>query len=82
MEQLLADPDVEIVVNLTIPVAHGDIALAALEAGKHVYGEKPFTVSREQGQKVLALAKEKGATDGLRSRHLLRRSAPDVPQTD
>lgn len=64
VEQLLADPDVEIVINLTIPVAHGEIAFAALEAGKHVYGEKPFTVSREQGQKVLALAKEKGLRTG------------------
>ena len=64
VEQLLADPDVEIVVNLTIPVAHSEIALLALEAGKHVYGEKPFTVTREQGSKVLALANEKGLRTG------------------
>ena len=64
VDQLLADPDVEIVVNLTIPVAHADVALAALEAGKHVYGEKPFTVTREQGRKVLELAKAKGLRTG------------------
>ena len=64
VEQLLADPDVEIVINLTIPAAHHEIALAALENGKHVYGEKPFTVTREQGRKVLELANEKGLRTG------------------
>ncbi|MCL4218214.1 MAG: Gfo/Idh/MocA family oxidoreductase, partial [Candidatus Hydrogenedentes bacterium] len=43
-EALLADPEVEIVVNLTIPIAHGAVALAALDAGKHVYNEKPLAV--------------------------------------
>jgi predicted dehydrogenase len=59
-EQLLADPDVEAVLNLTIPEAHFPVALAALQAGKHVYNEKPLSVTRDQGAQLLALANSKG----------------------
>ncbi len=41
VEQLLADDDIEIVVNLTIPAAHVEVALQALAAGKHVWGRSP-----------------------------------------
>jgi Predicted dehydrogenases and related proteins len=64
VEQLLADPEIEIVINLTIPAAHGEVALAALNAGKHVYNEKPLAVDRETAQKMLALASEKGLRVG------------------
>lgn len=57
VEQLLADPEVEIVVNLTIPHAHAAVALAALAAGKHVYGEKPLGVNRKEGESILNKAK-------------------------
>jgi len=57
---LLADPDVELVVNLTIPAAHVDVGLAALEAGKHVWAEKPLALDRETGRKLLDRAREKG----------------------
>ncbi|AZN43164.1 Gfo/Idh/MocA family protein [Paenibacillus albus] len=60
VEQLLADPEIEIVVNLTIPKAHASVCLQALEAGKHVYVEKPLAVTREEGKKVLELAAAKG----------------------
>ncbi len=63
-DELLADPDIEIVLNLTIPKAHAAIGLAALNAGKSVYNEKPLTISREDGQKLLALANEKGLLVG------------------
>ena len=46
-EDLLADPDIEIVLNLTIPAAHASVSTTALEAGKHVWSEKPITVDRE-----------------------------------
>ena len=59
VRKLLADKDVEIVVNLTIPKAHGEVALAALGAGKNVYNEKPLAVTREDGKKMLDLAKKK-----------------------
>jgi predicted dehydrogenase len=58
VEKLLADPDIEIVINLTVPSAHGEIALAALEAGKSVYNEKPIAIEREQASRMLALAKK------------------------
>ncbi|MFD0714419.1 Gfo/Idh/MocA family protein [Paenibacillus sp. GCM10027626] len=60
VEQLLADPEIEIVVNLTIPQAHAPVCMQALAAGKHVYVEKPLAVTREEGQRVLELAAEKG----------------------
>ncbi|MBW7458727.1 Gfo/Idh/MocA family oxidoreductase, partial [Paenibacillus sepulcri] len=60
VDQLMADPEIEIVVNLTIPKAHASVCLQALESGKHVYVEKPLAVTREEGQQVLKLAKEKG----------------------
>ena len=59
VKKLLADPNVDIVVNLTIPKAHGEVALAALKTGKSVYNEKPLAVKREEGQAMLKLAKEK-----------------------
>ena len=47
-EELLNDPEIELVVNLTIPQAHAEVCLAALEAGKHVYVEKPLGIDREK----------------------------------
>jgi predicted dehydrogenase len=64
VEALLADPDIKIVVNLTIPKAHAQVALAALKAGKHVYNEKPLAVSREDGKAMLDLAASKGLRVG------------------
>ena len=64
VDELLADPEIEIVLNLTIPKAHASVALAALKAGKSVYGEKPLAVTREDGRKILALAKKKGLRVG------------------
>lgn len=64
VDQLLADPEIEIVINLTIPSAHAEIHLRALEAGKHTYGEKPLAIHLEDGQKILSLAREKGLLVG------------------
>ncbi len=58
--ELLKDPDIEFVINLTTPPDHAQICLEALEAGKHVYVEKPLSVTREDGQRILKLAAEKG----------------------
>ncbi|HET7616059.1 MAG TPA: Gfo/Idh/MocA family oxidoreductase [Bacillales bacterium] len=64
VEELLADPEIEIVINLTIPAAHGDVCLQALEAGKHVYVEKPLSITAEDGKKVLETAAAKGLLVG------------------
>jgi predicted dehydrogenase len=61
---LLADPEIEIVLNLTTPQGHGEIALAALAAGKSVYNEKPLALTRDEGRRILALAAEKGLRVG------------------
>ena len=58
-EELLADEEVEIVLNLTVPVVHAEVSLAALEVGKHVYTEKPLAVSLEDGRRMLEVAAER-----------------------
>lgn len=64
VEELLADPEIEIVLNLTTPQSHAEICLAALEAGKHVYVEKPLAVTVEEGRRILQKAKQKGLLVG------------------
>jgi len=58
-DQLIGDPDVSIVVNLTIPKAHYSVSLAALQAGKHVYVEKPLAITRQEGQELIRVAGHK-----------------------
>lgn len=60
MHDAFADPDVDIVLNLTRPYEHFEVTKAALEAGKHVYSEKPLGASWEEGLQLANLAKEKG----------------------
>jgi predicted dehydrogenase len=59
-DALLADPNVEIVVNLTSIRSHYETTKRALLAGKHVYSEKPFTLEMDQAQELFALARERG----------------------
>ncbi|HET7560064.1 MAG TPA: Gfo/Idh/MocA family oxidoreductase [Limnochordia bacterium] len=60
VDDLVADPEVELVLNLTIPKAHAEVARKALLAGKHAYNEKPLAVGREEGRELVRLAAEKG----------------------
>ncbi|BDI30505.1 dehydrogenase [Capsulimonas corticalis] len=64
VEELLADPEIQIVINLTIPGAHFDVCKAALDAGKHTYVEKPLALTRAQGRELLELARAKGLRIG------------------
>ncbi|SEG06515.1 Predicted dehydrogenase [Actinacidiphila yanglinensis] len=66
---LVARDDVDAVLNLTIPAVHAEVALAAIAAGKHVYGEKPLATSREEAAAILAAAQAAGVRVG---------SAPDT----
>lgn len=59
-EELLANKEIQIVVNLTTPAGHYEVCRQALEAGKHVYVEKPLSLSLEDGTKLVSLAREKG----------------------
>lgn len=61
---LLADPEIRIVINLTIPAVHAEVSLAAIAAGKNVHSEKPFATVRGDGQRVLAAAKSRGVLAG------------------
>ena len=58
VDELLADESIQLVINLTIPAAHAEIALKAIAAGKHVLNEKPLAVTREDGKAILAAAKK------------------------
>ena len=69
VQELLNDPNIDIVINLTIPAAHAEVCIQVLEAGKHVYVEKPLAVTREEGLQILEVARRKG---------LLVGSAPDT----
>ena len=60
MQELFADPEIDIVLNLTRPYEHFEVTRAALEAGKHVYSEKPLGASLKEGLELVRLAKGKG----------------------
>ncbi|MHC4789774.1 MAG: Gfo/Idh/MocA family protein, partial [Planctomycetota bacterium] len=64
VRDLLAAPDIDIVVNLTPPAAHAEVALEAIRAGKSVYNEKPLALTREEGRRLLAEADEAGVRVG------------------
>ena len=64
VEALLADDDIDIVVNLTTPNAHAEIASQAVSAGKHVWNEKPLTVDRASAQALLKAADAAGVRVG------------------
>lgn len=58
VDELLASPEVDAVLNLTIPAAHAEIGLRALAAGKHLYGEKPLALTTAEAQPMLDAAAE------------------------
>ena len=64
VDQMLKRDDIEIVVNLTVPLAHTDVSLAALNAGKHVHSEKPLGVNLVEAGKVMDLAAQKNLRVG------------------
>ncbi len=68
-EELLADPEIAIVVNLTPHRLHRQVGLQIIEAGKSLYSEKPLTVYRDESQELLAAAASRGVRVG---------SAPDT----
>ena len=59
VDELLKDTEIEVILNLTIPRAHYEVAKQSLENGKHVYSEKPMAVNFSEGEELLALSKSK-----------------------
>ncbi|MBD1381836.1 Gfo/Idh/MocA family protein [Metabacillus arenae] len=69
VEEMMTSPDIDIVLNLTIPHAHATVALQAIKRNKHVYSEKPLAISFEDGKRVVEAARLNHVTIG---------SAPDT----
>ncbi len=69
IEELLQNPEIELVINLTTPKAHYSVSDAILSAGKHLYTEKPLATTRDEGKALLKKARE---------RNLMIGSAPDT----
>ncbi|RUZ62651.1 Gfo/Idh/MocA family oxidoreductase, partial [Mesorhizobium sp. M7A.F.Ca.US.003.02.2.1] len=69
VEDLLKADDIDIIVNLTIPAVHYEVSKQILDAGKHVYSEKPFVLSVKEGLDLKKRAEKKGLRIG---------SAPDT----
>ncbi|MFW6598669.1 Gfo/Idh/MocA family protein [Propionibacteriaceae bacterium Y2011] len=69
VDAVLGDPEIELVVNLTIPAAHATVGEAVVGAGKHLWNEKPLTPDRESAARLLAAAEAAGVRVG---------SAPDT----
>jgi NAD-dependent oxidoreductase involved in siderophore biosynthesis len=76
LDEILADDAIEMVVNLTQPVAHYPVIKQLLEAGKHVYTEKVLSVELEHAAELVKIADQKNCILGG-TRHLLRVSHPD-----
>lgn len=60
LDELLADPQIELVVNLTNPRSHYEVSRACLQAGKHVYSEKPLAMQMSEARALVELAERKG----------------------
>lgn len=59
-EEMLADPEIDIIMNLTIPKAHYSLNKAILNAGKHLYCEKPLCVTLEESKEIIELGHKLG----------------------
>lgn len=64
VDQLLDDKSIEIIVNLTVPLVHAEVSQQIMEAGKHVYSEKPLAVTLSGGRALMAAAAAKGVRIG------------------
>lgn len=64
-EELTSKDDVDLIVNLTIPGAHAEVSLKALQAGKDVYSEKPLSITYKDGLRVMEEAKRSGLRVGV-----------------
>ncbi len=64
VQEMLADPTIEIILNLTVPNAHAEVGQAALEAGKSIYNEKPLAITRQEARRMLATAQARGLLVG------------------
>jgi predicted dehydrogenase len=64
VDRLIADPDIQIVINLTVPLAHAPVSLQVVEAAKHVYSEKPLAIRHAEAEALMLAAAAKGVRVG------------------
>ena len=64
VDQLLADPDIQIIINLTVPLAHAPVSLQIIDAGKHVYSEKPLVTRHAEAEALMLAAAAKAVRVG------------------
>jgi predicted dehydrogenase len=64
VDALLGDPAIDIVINLTVPLAHGPVSRHIITAGKHVYSEKPLAARFSEGQALMLAAAGRGVRVG------------------
>ena len=69
VDDLIGSPDIDLVLNLTVAAAHFDVSMRAIEAGKHVFTEKPLAATVAEGSQLVTRAAERGLVIG---------SAPDT----
>ena len=81
-DAVLADPDIDAVVNLTPPLAHAAVIRASLEAGKATFSEKPLGVEFAEGKALVELANVEGRAARLRARHVPRGRPANGPGRD
>jgi predicted dehydrogenase len=65
VEELLANPEIDLILNLTVPQSHGTVSLRAIDAGKHVYSEKPLALSVKEAKELLSAAEAKAKRVGV-----------------
>ncbi len=80
VDELVAHPEVRTVLNLTIPAAHADIALRAIEAGRDVFGEKPLAATFDDAVRVIDCGRRGRGGGRMRSRHRSRNGHPNRPR--
>ena len=67
-DELFESDEVELVVNLTVSLAHAEMTVAALRAGKHVFSEEPLATTRDDGRRILEAAASNGREIGAATR--------------
>lgn len=81
-EELLQDPGIDIILNLTIPAVHYEINKAAILCGKHVFCEKPLSLRMADAKELVLLAEQNHVMLGCAPDTFLGRCAADLPPSD
>ena len=67
VEDLLSNPEIDLIINLTIPSAHKEVIINSLKAGKHCFSEKPLAMNFDEGKEIYELSKNNRGTQVINS---------------